>query len=108
VYTADLTQRQILEFLLLNKEFPHSVRYSVDQLRWALVALQRDSGRLVAEELSRVSGRLQASLSFGDISEVMAQGVPQYLQDIAQQCRRIHTLLYRDYIHYSVQTALAL
>jgi uncharacterized alpha-E superfamily protein len=108
VYTADLTQRQILEFLLLNKEFPHSVRYSVDQLRWALLALQQESGRQVGEELSRVAGRLQASLNFGDISEVMAQGVEQYLQDIAQQCRRVHSLLYRDYIHYSVQTALAM
>ncbi len=108
VYTADLTQPQILEFLLLNKEFPHSVRYSVDQLRWALLALQQESGRVTAEELSRVAGRLQASLSFGEISEVMAQGVEQYLQDIGQQCRRIHTLLYRDYIHYSVQTALSL
>ena len=35
LYTADLTQPQILQFLLLNKEFPHSVRYHLlvsDQL----------------------------------------------------------------------------
>ncbi|HEY0784921.1 MAG TPA: alpha-E domain-containing protein [Acidobacteriaceae bacterium] len=107
VYTADLTQPQILEFLLLNKEFPHSVRYSVDQLRWALDALQQESGRLVAQELSRVAGRLQASLNFCEISEVMAQGVGEYLQNISSQCRQVHTLLYRDYIHYSVQTALS-
>ncbi len=108
VYTADLTQPQILEFLLLNKEFPHAVRYSVDQLRWALQALQQESGRLAAEELSRVAGRLQASLNFVEISEVMAQGVGEYLQNISQQCRRVHSLLYRDYIHYSVQTALSM
>ena len=108
VYTADLTQSQILEFLLLNKEFPHSVRYSIDRLRWALMALQHESGHYVGEELSRVAGRLQASLSFGDISEVTAQGVGVYLQNISLQCRRIHTLIYRDYIHYSVQAALSL
>ena len=108
VYTADLTQPQILEFLLLNKEFPHSVRYSVDQLRWALEALQQESGRQATEGLSRVAGRLQAALNFVEISEVMAQGVCEYLQNISQQCRLVHTLLYRDYIHYSVQTALAM
>jgi uncharacterized alpha-E superfamily protein len=108
VYTADLTKPQILQFLLLNKEFPHSLRYSIDQLRWALMALQEGSGRLVAEELSRVAGRLQASLNFCEISEVMEQGVGAYVQNVSQQCRHIHSLIYRDYIHYKVQVALSL
>ena len=30
VYTADLTAEWILEFLLLNPQFPHSLRYSID------------------------------------------------------------------------------
>jgi uncharacterized alpha-E superfamily protein len=107
VYTADLTQPHILQFLLLNKDFPHSVRYSIDQLRWALLALEQESGRVIAEELSRVAGRLQASLSFCEISEVITQGVGEYVWDISQQCRRIHSLIYRDYIHYTVQTALS-
>ncbi len=107
LYTADLTQPQILQFLLLNKEFPHSVRYSIDQLRWALLALQEGSGRLVAEELSRVAGRLQASLNFCEISEVMHQGVGAYVQSITHQCRHIHALIYRDYIQYKVHVALS-
>jgi len=107
VYTADLTQPQILRFLLLNKEFPHSVRYSIDQLSWALIAVQQESGRLVAEELSRVAGRLQASLNFCEISEVIADGVGAYVQNISRQCHLIHSLIYRDYIHYKVQMALS-
>lgn len=108
VYTADLTESQILEFLLLNKDFPHSIRYSVDRLREALLALEQESGRLVPQELVRVSGRLQAALHFVEISDVLQGGVGEYLANIAQECRRVHTLLYRDYIHYSVQTALAM
>ena len=108
VYTADLTQPQILQFLLLNREFPHSVRYSIDQLRCALLALQEGSGRLIAEELSRVAGRLQSSLNFSEISEVMELGVGEYVRNISQQCRHIHSLIYRDYIHYKVQVALSL
>ena len=107
VYTADLTQPQILQFLLLNKNFPHSVRYSIDQLRWTLMALQQESGRVIAEELSRVAGQLQASLNFCEISEVIAQGVGTYVLNISRQCRRIHSLIYRDYVHYTVQTALS-
>ncbi len=108
VYTADLTEPQILEFLLLNKDFPHSVRYSVDRLREALAALEQESGRLAPQELVRVAGRLQAALRFVEIADVLGGGVGEYLQMVLRECRRVHTLLYRDYIHYSVQTALAM
>ncbi len=108
VYTADLTESQILEFLLLNKDFPHSVRYSVDRLRDALLALQQESGRLAPQELVRVAGRLQAALNFVEIADVLQGGVGEYLSMVTQECRRVHSLLYRDYIHYSVQTALAM
>ena len=30
VYTADLTPDHILEFLLLNRDFPHAIRYAID------------------------------------------------------------------------------
>ena len=30
VYTADLSPDRILEFLLLNRDFPHAIRYCVD------------------------------------------------------------------------------
>ena len=32
VYTADLTPKHIFEFLLLDEEFPHSVRFSIDSV----------------------------------------------------------------------------
>ena len=108
VYTADLTESQILEFLLLNRSFPHSVRYSVDRLRDAFLALEQESGRLAPQELVRVAGRLQAALHFVEVADVLKGGVNDFLSMIAKECRSIHALLYRDYIHYSVQTALAM
>ena len=108
VYTADLVESQILEFLLLNKDFPHSVRYSVDSLRSALLALEHESGRLAPQELVRVAGRLQSALQFVEVSDVLLGGVGEFLNMVLRECARIHTLIYRDYIHYSVETALAM
>ena len=45
VYTADLTPDRILEFLLLDAEFPHSLRFSIDSLQRALEAIQGESGK---------------------------------------------------------------
>jgi uncharacterized alpha-E superfamily protein len=108
VYTADLSAEWILEFLLLNPQFPHSLRYSIDCLRQALVAVRSSSGRMPVDDLSRVSGKLQASLSFVEVADILAQDAGAYLHNILQQCRRTHDLIYRFYIQYSVQAALAM
>ncbi len=107
-YTAELTQDRILEFLLLNQRFPHSLLYSIDSLCQALVAIQQSTGRRAVEELNRVAGRLQASLHFAEISEILHQDTAAYLQNILQQCRQIHDLIYTFYIHYSVESALSM
>jgi len=108
VYTADLTPDRILEFLLLNQQFPHSLRYSIDCLRQALVAVRQSSGRQPVDDLTRVSGRLQASLSFVEITDILAQDTGAYLHNILQQCRQTHDLIFRIYIQYSVEAALAM
>jgi uncharacterized alpha-E superfamily protein len=107
VYTADLSHEWILEFLLLNSDFPHSVRYCIDGLRQALLSVRQSSGRLAADELSRVAGRLQSSLHFAEIREVLEQDTAAYLRGILRQCNQIHDLIYGYYIHYSVHAALS-
>jgi uncharacterized alpha-E superfamily protein len=107
VYTADLTPDRIFEFLLLDAEFPHSLRFSIDSLQGALEAIQGDSGRSRAEPLRRLAGRLQASLSYSSVDEVLNQDVVAYLREIQVQCRAIHETIYKLYVDYSIQAALA-
>ena len=107
VYTADLTPERILEFLLLDPEFPHSVRFSIDSLQTALQAIQRNSGKSRAEELHRIAGRLSAKLGFASVDEILSGDVIGYLRSIQQQCQAIHETIYHLYVDYSIQTALA-
>lgn len=107
VYTADLTSDRILEFLLLNRDFPHAIRYSVDGVRHAIESIQRTGGRRPPDDLMAGIGRLHAMLSYATIGEIVAGDTPAFLHSIREQCLRIHELMYRYYIHYSIQSALA-
>ncbi len=107
VYTADLTPDRILEFLLLNPAFPHSVRFSIDNLQTALEAIHGESGKRRAVQLTRLAGRLQSSLGYSQVDEILAQDAVAYLHGILDQCREIHATIYQLYINYSIQTALA-
>ena len=107
VYTADLTPERILEFLLLDENFPHSLRFSIDGLQCALNAIQRESGETRTDPLRRLAGRLQASLSYSGVEEILEGDIVAYLKTIQVQCREIHNTIYELYIDYSIQMALA-
>ncbi|MDP9050783.1 MAG: alpha-E domain-containing protein [Acidobacteriota bacterium] len=107
VYTADITPDRILEFLLLDEEFPHSIRFAIDTLQNALDAIHGDGGETRAAPLRRLVGRLQASLNYSSVDEILHGDVIGYLRSIQLQCRNIHDMIYALYIDYSIQAALA-
>lgn len=107
VYTADLTPDRILEFLLFNRDFPHAIRYCVDGVRQAVQSIQHAGGRRPPDELTAGIGRLHAMLSFTPLNEILAGDAALFLHMIRQRCMRIHDLIYRYYIQYSIQSALA-
>ncbi len=107
VYTADLTPEWILEFLLLDAEFPHSLRFAIDSVQRALDGIQGESGKLRAEPLRRRAGRLQAALSYSSVDDILSGDVLAYLANIKVECRTIHETIYELYVNYSIQSALA-
>ena len=106
VYTADLTPERILEFLLLDAEFPHSLRFSIDALQTALGQIDRESGGSRTETLSRLSGRVKASLAYSSVEEIFDTGVVAYLKRIQAECAEIHNTIYNLYIDFPIQSAL--
>ncbi len=105
-YTAELRPLRVAEFLLLDSEFPHSVRFSADMVLAALTAIGSMTDRK-AELPVRLAGRLQATLSFSQIDEIMASGAGGYLDSVCWQCTQAHTAIHQVYFDYSVETALA-
>ena len=71
VYTADLRPERVAEFLLLNAEFPHSVRFAVDHLRRSLGAVHEATARK-PDRLDKLAGRLTAALSYTPLEEIMS------------------------------------
>ncbi|MCA0352521.1 MAG: alpha-E domain-containing protein [Chloroflexi bacterium] len=106
VYTADIRPERIAEFLLLNAESPRSVRFAADQVAASIQAIAANTVGRRGDRVKRLAGRLQASLDYGQVDEIMADGLSGYLATIQQQCQQIHTNVYQTFISYPVETAL--
>ncbi|MBC8170041.1 MAG: alpha-E domain-containing protein [Anaerolineae bacterium] len=107
VYTADLRPALVAEFLILNDEFPHSVRFSVDQMQNALSMIADTTETRKSGRVHRLVGRLRAALSYNQIDEIMADSLHDYLMDIQHQCAEIHNAAYETFIAYPITPALA-
>ena len=105
-YTAELRALRVAEFLLLNPTFPHSVRYSVEMVHSALRVIGELTERR-EERTIRLAGRLRATLSFSQIDEILAADAPAYVDDIRQQCARVHNAIHQIYFDYPVDAAMA-
>jgi uncharacterized alpha-E superfamily protein len=105
-YTADLRPERIAEFLMLNPSFPHSIRFSADALETAMKQIGAEVSSRRSARVERIAGRMQATLAFGQIDEIMHGGLQAYLETVLRQCSQAHSALYQTYIAYPIEAAL--
>jgi uncharacterized alpha-E superfamily protein len=105
-YTADLRPERIAEFLLLNAEFPRSVRFAAASVESAVRSIARLTGRGSSGRAERIAGRLHASLGYGQVDEILAEDPHSYLDGIDRYCRQVHAALEQSYLTYSIEAAL--
>jgi uncharacterized alpha-E superfamily protein len=105
-YTADLAAERVAEFLLLNAEFPYTVRYSADAMRTALDAISQTSSARKTAPIERIIGKLQSSLAYGQIDDIVSRDLHAYLNSVIEQCRALHAAVHEVYIEYPIETAL--
>jgi uncharacterized alpha-E superfamily protein len=105
-YTADVRPERVAEFLLLNVDFPRSVRFAAARLEAAVLALARASARSAGSRAERLAGRLHASLDYGQVDEILDEAPATYLAGIGRQCTQIHAALYQSYVTYAIESAI--
>ena len=105
VYTADLTPDRIAEFLLLNAEFPYTVRYAAERMLCALDTIAEASAVRRPERISRIIGQLRASLAYSQINDIISRDLHRYLNGVIEQCRDLHAAVHELYIDYPIESA---
>lgn len=106
VYTADLKPSRVAEFLLLNPEFPYTVRFSAERMHLALEAITEASSARKTAQIERIIGKLRSSLAYAQIEDVMSRGLHRFLNSVIEQCHSLHAAVYEVYIAYPVEVAL--
>lgn len=107
VHTANIVARKGTEFLLLDADFPHSVRFGLDTVRAALDALSSEIPALKRSDVHRRLGKLLSALSFDPVEEIVGRDVQLVLGHIRSTCKDVHSAIYETCISYPVDLAVS-
>lgn len=105
VYTAEIQPERIAEFLLLNAEFPRSVRFAADAVQRALHVIARSTSARGSGRVDRLAGRLRATLDYGQVDEIMLD-MQTYVEQLQRQFVQIHSATHQAYVSYAADSVL--
>ncbi|MGA2581696.1 MAG: alpha-E domain-containing protein [Tepidisphaeraceae bacterium] len=81
-YLGEMDPVRVAAFLILEKDFPRSVRFSVGEARAAISGIREVAHAGLIDPAERILGRLEAQLDYAEMTEILAEGIPNYVQRI--------------------------
>jgi len=98
IHGAELNPRHVAEFLLLNEDFPRSVRFCVTELNRALRRISGVPEGKFCNAAEKLAGRLMAELQFNTIGEIFDSGLHYSLDQLQTKLNGIAAELFNAYI----------
>jgi len=99
IHGAEVSPRLVAEFLLLNEDFPRSVRFCVSELNNALRKMSGVAEGKFCNDAEKLAGRLVAELQFSTIDEIFDAGLHDYLDRLQSKLNDIGMALFNAYIY---------
>lgn len=84
-HLGDMDPLRVASFLILERSYPRSIRYCVAMAQEAIASIRSEVNPLAIEPAERVLGRLDAQLEYAEMTEILAEGLPAYLEKIRNQ-----------------------
>jgi len=79
---GQISPRNVVDLLLLDREFPRSVRYCVGRVQDSIHAITGTPMGTFNNEAERRCGRLQSELSYTRMGEILQTGLHEFVDDI--------------------------
>ena len=84
-----VTANSIVRFLLLDAQFPRSVRYCLSRMNYSLHAVTGTPERSYSNSAERRLGQFLAELEYSDERDIMRQGLHEYLDQLQTKINEV-------------------
>lgn len=95
-----VTPSAVAEFLVLNPQFPASVRHSIGRVDASLRRISGNRDLAPVNDAEREVGRLYSDLNYLRAEEIVADGLHEFLEGVQTRCNTIGDSIRATYLTY--------
>lgn len=100
---VELNPIKLVDFLLLNDSFPHSLQFSILQLRKSVSDLARETENRKSKELDRLVGKMHHDLDYARAEEILNGDLMAFFDRFRKDLMTVHAMVYGLYISWEVE-----
>jgi uncharacterized alpha-E superfamily protein len=100
-YRSGFDARNVVEQIVLNKEFPRSILYSVDRLHRYFERLRTDKNLEDWRKIDLVIGRIESKIKYSTVDLLLDQGLGGWLKKVKQDLYEVGNAFNQNYFAYS-------
>jgi uncharacterized alpha-E superfamily protein len=92
-----IAPKNVADFLILDRQFPRSIRFCVAQAEECLHAITGSAPGLFANRAEQLLGQLNARLSYMRVDDIMAEGLHEFVDDFQGQLNEIGGAIHKTF-----------
>ena len=100
-YRSGFEARHVVELIVLNRDFPRSVLYSINQLMRYFMRLRSDRNADSYQKIEFLIGKLKSKINYSTTDSILQQGLHEYLEEIKTDLNEIGVALNQNYFAYT-------
>jgi uncharacterized alpha-E superfamily protein len=89
-----ISPKGIVEFLLLDTEFPRAIRYCLNAARDSLHAISGTPIGTYRKPAEKLLGQLCSDLAYANVDDAMTEGLHEYLDILQTKMNLVSTRIY--------------
>jgi len=92
-----ITPQSVVEFLILDREFPRAVHYCLTRVEDSLHTIAGSPGATYGNKAERFCGRLRSDLAYTDVGAIMDVGLHEFVDGLEASVNGIGGAIYEQF-----------
>ena len=100
-----IAPKSIVEFLLLDQEFPRAIRFYLNDARDSLHAISGTPVGTYRRKAEKLVGQLCSDLSYAAVDEIIAYGLHEYVDELQSKMNQAGGGIYETFFAFKMPAA---
>jgi uncharacterized alpha-E superfamily protein len=100
-YRTGFDARNVVEQIVLNRDFPRSILYSVNRLQLHFERLKSERNKEAYQKIDFMIGKIHSKVRYSTVDSILHQGLHAYLIGIKEELSEVGNALNQHYFAYT-------